>query len=233
MRLLDMQKKHTDWKDEPMVSTKTLYNYIDQSKLIVRNIVLPMKAKLNTKTKRIRNHRRVLGNSITERPHEVEDRMEFGHWEIDTVVGQKSDDNALLTIIERKSRFYYAVKIDDQEHDSVDYAINKLRHSFGELFPQVFKTITSDNGSEFSNLSSCLENITDVYFARPYASYERGYKERHNGLLRRYITKRKAISDYSRDAIKHVYQTLNNLPRKILNYQQPAVVFEQELAKLP
>src|SRR5690625_2679998 len=167
MRLLDMQKKHTDWKDEPMVSTKTLYNYIDQSKLIVRNIVLPMKAKLNTKTKRIRKHRRVLGKSITERPHEVEDRMEFGHWEIDTVEGQKSDDNELLTIIERKSRFYYAVKIDDQEHDSVDHAINKLQHSFGELFPQVFKAITSDNGSEFSNLSSCLESITDVYLARP------------------------------------------------------------------
>src|SRR5690625_513910 len=107
-------KKHTDWKDEPMVSTKTLYNYIDQSKLIVRNIDLPMKAKLNMKTKRIRKHRWVLGKNITERPHEVEDRMEFGHWEIDTVEGQKSADNALLTIIERKSRFYYAVKIDDQ-----------------------------------------------------------------------------------------------------------------------
>lgn len=225
-------KHQTYWQDKPIVSTKTLYNYIDQSKLSVRNIDLPMKTKLNTKMKRIRKHRRVLGKSIAERPPEIEDRMEFGHWEIDTVEGEMSDDNALLTLIERKTRNYYAIKIDDQEHDSVDYAINKLRHSFGELFPQVFKTITSDNGSEFSNLSSCLENITDVYFARPYASYERGSNERHNGLLRRYIPKGKAISDYSRDAIKHVYQTLNKLPRKILNYQQPAVVFEQELAKL-
>src|SRR5690625_4054942 len=191
-----------------------------------------MKTKLSTKTKRTRKHRRVLGKSIAERPAEVEDRMEFGHWEIDTVVGQKSDDNALLTIIERKSRFYYAVKIDDQEHDSVDHAINKLQHSFGELFPQVFKTITSDNGSEFSNLASCLKNVTDVYFARPYASYERGSNEKHNGLLRRYIPKGKAISDYSRETITHIYQTLNNLPRKILHYQQLAVAVEQEFAKL-
>jgi len=225
-------KRQTRWKDKPIVSTKTLYNYIDQSKLSVRNIDLPMKTKLSTKTKRIRKHRRVLGKSIAERPAEVEDRVEFGHWEIDTVEGQKSDDNALLTIIERKSRFYYAVKIDDQDHDSVDYAINKLQHSFGDLFPQVFKTITSDNGSEFSNLSSCLESITDVYFARPYASYERGSNEKHNGLLRRYIPKGKAISDYSRHAIKRIYQTLNNLPRKILNYQQPVSIFEKELAKL-
>src|SRR5690625_5745815 len=107
-----------------------------------------MKTKLSTKTKRTRKHRRVLGKSIAERPAEVEDRVELGHWEIDTVEGQKTDDNALLTIIERKSRFYYAVKIDDQDHDSVDYAINKLQHYFGDLLTQVIQTITSDKSSE-------------------------------------------------------------------------------------
>ncbi len=224
--------QQNDWKDKPMVSTKTLYNYIDQCLLSVRNIDLPMKTKLNTKTKRIRKNRKVLGTSIAERPLEIEEREEFGHWEIDTVEGKKSDDNALLTIIERKTRFYYAIKIDDQDHDSVDHGIKQLQNFYGELFPQVFKTITSDNGSEFSNLSASLEGITDVYFARPYASHERGSNERHNGLLRRYIPKGKAISDYSRHTIKRIYQTLNNLPRKILNYQQPATVFEQELAKL-
>ena len=99
-------------------------------------------------------------------------------------------------------------------------------------FPKVFKTITSDNGSEFSNLAKGLKDVTDVYFARPYAPYERGSNERHNGLLRRYIPKGKAISDYSTKAVQRIYQTLNNLPRKILDYQQPAVLFEQELAKL-
>lgn len=225
-------KRQTNWKDKPMVSTKTLYNYIDQSKLHVRNIDLPMKPKLNTKTKRIRKHRRVLGMSIAERPPEVDDRLEFGHWEIDTVEGEMSDDNALLTLVERKTRNYIAIKIDDQNDDSVDYAIHKLQNHFGKLFTHIFKTITSDNGSEFANLAACLKNVTDVYFARPYASYERGCNEMHNGLLRRYVPKGKAISDYSRDAIKSIYQRLNNLPRRILNYQQPAVVFEQEIANL-
>ena len=225
-------KWQPEWENKPMVSTKTLYNYIDQCKLSVRNIDLAMKLRLNTKTKRVRKHRRILGKSIAMRPIEIENRQEFGHWEIDTVEGKKSDDNALLTLVERKTRNYYVIKIDDQDHDSVDYAIGKLQDTFGDLFPQVFKTITSDNGSEFSKLTSCLKNVTDVYFARPYASYERGSNERHNGLLRRYIPKGKAISDYSRDAIKHIYQILNNLPRKILNYQQPSVLFEQELANL-
>ena len=145
--------KQTDWKDKPMVSTKTLYNYIDLDLLSVRNIDLPMKTRRNTKTKRVRKNSRILGMSIAERPPEIEDRAEFGHWEIDTVEGKKSDDNALLTLVERKTRNYYAILLDDQDHDSVDYAMNQLQQDFGELFPQVFKTITSDNGSEFSNLA--------------------------------------------------------------------------------
>nr|WP_186669088.1 IS30 family transposase [Sporosarcina sp. BP05] len=225
-------KQQNDWKDKPMVSTKTLYNYIDQCLLSVRNVDLPMKTKLNTKTKRVRKNRRILGTSIVERPLEIEDREEFGHWEIDTVEGKKSYDNALLTIVERKTRNYFAIKIDDQDHDSVDHAIKQLQHFYGDLFSQVFKTITSDNGSEFSNLSASLEGVTEVYFARPYAPYERGSNERHNGLLRRFIPKGKAISDYSRKAIQRIYQTINNLPRKILDYQQPAMAFEQEIAKL-
>jgi len=224
--------KQTDWKDEPRVSTKTLYNYIDLDLLSVRNIDLPMKTKLNTMRKRVRKNRRVLGTSIAERPLEIEDKLEFGHWEIDTVEGKKSDDNALLTLVERKTRNYYVILLDDQDHDSVDYAMGQLQQDFGELFPKVFKTITSDNGSEFSSLALGLKDITDVYFARPYAPYERGSNERHNGLLRRYIPKGKAISDYSTEAIQRIYQTLNNLPRKILDYQQPAVLFEQELANL-
>src|SRR5690625_7141542 len=76
-------KKHTDWKDEPMVSTKSLYNCIHQSKLIVRNIVLPMKAKLNTKTKRIRKQRQDPSKRSTARPQQVEESMATGHEAID------------------------------------------------------------------------------------------------------------------------------------------------------
>lgn len=109
-----------------------------------------------------------MGTSLAERPPEIKSRTEFGHWEIDTVEGKKSDDNALLTLVERKTRNYYAVLLDDQDHDSVEYAMNQLQQDFGELCPQVFKTITFDNGSEFSNLALGLKDVTDVYFARPY-----------------------------------------------------------------
>lgn len=64
-----------------------------------------------------------MGTSIAKRPAEIENREEFGHWEIDAIEGKKLDDNALLTLIERKSRFYYVIKIDNQDHDSVDHSM--------------------------------------------------------------------------------------------------------------
>ena len=125
--IVGFTKQQTERKDKPMVSTKTLYYYIDQCLLRVRNIDLAMKTIINTKTKkktkRFRKKLRILGTSIAERPPAVEDKEKFGHWEIDTVEGKKSDDNVLLTLVERKTRNYYAFKIDDQDHDSVDYAI--------------------------------------------------------------------------------------------------------------
>ena len=78
-----------------------------------------------------------MGTSIAERPPEIEDREEFGHWEIDTVEGKKSDDNALLTLLERKTRNYYAIKIDDQDHDSVDYAMKQLQHLLENSSPSI------------------------------------------------------------------------------------------------
>lgn len=88
-----------------IVCTKTLYNYIDLGLLTVINADLPMKLRRNTKPSRVKKHKKKLGKSIAERPSNIDNREEFGHWEIDTVAGEKSkDDCVLLTILERKTR---------------------------------------------------------------------------------------------------------------------------------
>lgn len=90
----------------------------------------------------------------------------------------------------------------------------------------VFKTITADNGSEFSELSDQGQGLgIDVYFSRPYASWERGTNERHNGLIRRFIKKGQAIHTYTDERIDDVENWMNTLPRKILNYQTPGEAF--------
>ena len=189
-----------------MVCTKTLYNNI------------------------VRVNRRKLGRSIEERDKKIETREEFGHWEIDTVEGLKDKkDNVLLTLIERKTLNSIHRKIEAKTAEAVDKALESIKDEFGSKFSEVFKTITSDNGSEFSNLSN-IENdcSTKVYFTHPYSSFEKGCNERHNGLIRRFIPKGKAIFQYTIDEISRIEDWINTLRRK-LNYKTPEALFNQYL----
>jgi IS30 family transposase len=215
------------------ICTKTVYNYIDRGLIGVKNIDLPMKVRLNTKKQRIRKNKKALGHSIEERPSEVADRQEFGHWEIDTVIGKKSGDQVLMTVTERKTRDEIIVRVDAKDAPSINNALSRLKKEYGALYPKVFRTITADNGSEFAELSASVEKDgTDVYFTHPYTSSERGTNERHNGLIRRFIPKGKAISTLAAETISRVQNWCNRLPRKILGYRTPEECFKEELARL-
>ena len=219
---------------DQIVCTKTLYNYIDLGLLAVINADLPMKLRRNTKSSQVKKHKKKLGKSITERPSNINNREEFGHWEIDTVVGEKSKyDSVLLTIVERKTRNAIIHKIASKTAEAVTEALNSIRTIYGDKFSDIFKTITSDNGSEFADLSILeAETDTKVYFTHPYSSFEKGTNERHNGLIRRFIPKGKCISDYSSDDIIFIEEWMNTLPRKILNYKTPEELFEMHLDKI-
>ncbi|MCX7950451.1 MAG: IS30 family transposase [Clostridiales bacterium] len=221
------------WKDKYIVSTKTLYNYIDKGFLSVRNINLPLKIRLKPKKKRIKENKRILGKSIDLRPEKINSREEFGHWEIDTIIGKKSNDNALLTLTERKSRYEIIIPLDNKDANSVSNSIKKLIKMFKDDFKKAFKSITSDNGVEFSNLQSILNKYgIEVYYTHPYSSFERGTNERHNGLIRRFIPKGKSIKDISLDTIQRIQNWMNTLPRKLLNYKTPEKLFYEELSKI-
>ncbi len=212
------------------VCAKTIYNYIDLGLIRVKNSHLPLKLRRSTKSARDRINKRILGDSISERPAHIEERQEFGHWEIDTVIGSKSkEDEVLLTIVERKTRNALIRKIPSKTEEAVMAEVKRLRQEFGSMFSSVFKTITSDNGSEFASLASLADVNTSVYFTHPYSSFERGTNERHNGLLRRFIPKGKRISNYSVEAILRIEDWINGLPRRILSYKTPEELFEAEL----
>lgn len=206
-------------------NTKTLYNWIDEGKLSVINMDLAMKLRRSTKKEKSAKNKKVLGTSIEERPESIETRKEFGHWEIDTVLGHKSNDHALLTLVERKTRMEIIRRIPSKDASAVTDALTNIFSDFPKL-QDTFKSITSDNGSEFSELAEQGEKAKiDVYFAHPYASWERGSNERHNGLIRRFIKKGQPIHAYSDELIGGVENWMNTLPRKILNYQTPEEAF--------
>lgn len=159
-----------------VVCTKTLYNYVDQGLLDIHNYDLSEKLKRNTKLHRIRRNKKKLGRSIEERPKEINKRNEFGHWECDLVLGHKTkDDEVLLTLSERMSREFLIVKIPDKTADSVMNAFKSLRKQYSEHWTEIFKTIMTDNGSEFADLSN-LEDASNtlIYYAHPTLLVTRG-----------------------------------------------------------
>ena len=213
-----------------IVCTKTLYNYIDLGLLPIKNIHLPEKTKRNAKSAKIHERKRNLGRSIDERPEEISLREEFGHWEIDSVIGSKDrGEPVVMTMLERKTRDSLFIKAEDHTAEAINAALDHVFSDFREHTFEVFKTITADNGSEFAELSRLENGQLKVYFTHPYSSFERGTNERHNRMLRRFIPKGKSIADYSADDIAFFADRINALPRKILGYATPEELFEKEL----
>ena len=135
--------------------------------------------------------------------------------------------NSALT--ERQTRFEVLLKIDGKDAQSVTEAIESLVERAGDHMASLFKTITSDNGSEFSALHETLKHVTDVYFARPFASYERGTSENQHKLIRRFIPKGQSISSISDRQIQRIQRWMNDYPRKILGYQTPHERFAKSM----
>jgi IS30 family transposase len=223
-------RSQPEWLDKELVCTKTLYNYIDQCLLKTRNLDLSLKVRRKAKRQWLRKNKRILGQSIEQRPTEVETRQEFGHWEIDTVIGKRSTDQVLLTLTERRTRQELIIPLARKDSVSVQTGLKELKERFGHQFSQIFRSITADNGSEFSDLAALVEPWnSNVYFAHPYSSWERGTNERHNGLLRRFIPKGKPLSEIAPATVQRIQDWCNQLPRKILGYKTPQQCFDEEL----
>jgi IS30 family transposase len=165
--------------------------------------------------------------SIDLRPSIVNTRERFGDWEGDTMEGGKGT-GGLATHVERRCRYLLAAKLTDK---SASIMTRQSIKSFQKEIPMVMRqTLTVDNGKEFSQFKE-LEAKTGlkVYFADPYAAWQRGTNENTNGLLRQYFPKGTDFRNISGKHIAIVVKKLNNRPRKCLNYQTPHEVFSQAL----
>lgn len=161
--------------------------------------------------------------SIEDRPEEIDLRDIYGHWEMDTVYsGKDKSKSCLLVLSERMTREELIIRLKDRTAQSVLDAINAMESKIGyDRFRTVFKTITCDNGVEFSRhkelelSSTCVGVRTQVYFCHPYCSCERGTNENQNKLIRKYIPKGADIGDYTDERIKEIENLINNYPRRL------------------
>lgn len=224
---------HDLFPGEDIICTKTFYNAVWNGTILLTPFDLPEALKRRSKKARIHKNKRIFGRSIDERAEVAASREEIGHWEIDTVVGKKSgSESVVLTIVEKVTDFYIAMKIPGKNPLSVMTAMEVPREEYGEKFSSVFKTITSDNGTEFSELSNLEKYGVLVYFAHPYSSWERPQNERHNRIFRRFVPKGISIDRYSAKQILEYADSMNSLPRKILGYMTPEELFEAFLDQL-
>lgn len=215
------------------ICTKTLYNYIDmgifsgidQRYLWYKSKKKKRKYKVVVRT----SSKNRFSRSIEDRSKEVNNRLEYGHWEGDTVKGPRRAKAGLITLTERKTREQLILKVDQLTQGAVKAAFDRLERRYGAQFKVKFKSITLDNGSEFLNWESLEASILEVgkkrtviYFAHAYSSWERGTNENHNGMIRRFIFKGLDIAGFDEKEIKTIEDWMNNYPRRILGYNTPS-----------
>ena len=157
------------------------------------------------------------GESIEIRNEEINARREPGHYEMDTVVSGKGKKSCLLVLTERVSRREIIRKIKDKGSKSVIEAIEGLRREYKSKFNKMFKSITSDNGTEFSNAKVIEEMGIRYFYAHSYCSYERGSNENNNKLIRIFIEKGVDIGKFSKKRIQEIENFMNNYPRKMFD----------------
>ena len=134
----------------------------------------------------------------------------------------KGHQQALVSLVERKSKLTLLAKVEHATAEAVEAAI---AHLLGPLAQRVH-TITSDNGREFARHQHLAAKLkADFYFAHPYASWERGLNENTNGLVRQYFPKGSDFTSITEETIQHVMQRLNHRPRKTLGFTTPHRVF--------
>lgn len=214
-------------KFQTTICSKTIYNYIDEELFPhLTNKHLPVKKK--GKKRNYDNGRTATNNkkgtSISERPKEIEERKEFGHWEMDTVVGKSGTKEVLMVMTERKTLNEIVRKIPSKSQYCIVKELDKMERKMGsKKFRETFKTITCDNGCENLDFEGIERSVltklkrTKVYYAHPYSAWERGSNENANKLIRRFIPKGADIGKFSQERIKMIEHWINNYPRRSLN----------------
>ena len=173
--------------------------------------------KSNKKKTRIPNR-----TSIDQRPEEINNRSEFGHWESDAIVSKQSKV-ALAVSIERISRL---VKIKKIKQNKATFFSKAIMRRMKPMPAHTRRSITYDNGSENVLHERINDQLnTDSYFCNPYHSWEKGSVENVNGLIRRFLPKKTDFAKITHKRIKEIEFLLNNRPRKCLGFKTPNQVF--------
>lgn len=238
----EIKAKGLEGEFNTMICTRTVYSYIDKGVFYkLTNKDLPVKGKRKRKYKKVRRiqKRANAGTSIEKRPFNIESREEFGNWEMDTVVGKRGiSKHSLLVLTERKTRYEIIYTLKEHTASAVVDKIDLLEKQYGGKFRTVFKTITVDNGTEFSYAKQLERSLlsegkrTDLYYCHPYSSWERGTNEVTNKLIRRMYPKGTNFDSVTDQDIEALQNWINDYPRELFDFHTAAEMFAIEIDRV-
>ena len=214
-------------KDGKYISHETIYRMIRKDKAEGGTLYKHCRHKLKRRARPVGGRRISIPNrtSISERPAEV-DGKRFGDFEMDTIVG-RGNHGAIVTLIERSTSMLFMRKLKKGKNakDLARTVIHLL-----SPFKEHVKSITTDNGTEFA----CHEMIgkslgVTIYFADPYASWQKGAIENANGLIRQYVPKTETFEHVSHQQITKYSKKINIRPRKKLEFKTPYECFYEQI----
>lgn len=224
--------KHNKWDPKTIshvfnIGCSTIYSWFNQHLLSFG--LLPEHGKRRRRKYEHRG-RITITHSIDQRSEAANKRLEFGDWELDTVLSSpRAEAKACLaTFVERQTRFLVIIKIANRTHNSLAKAFK----TFMRMFRPTVKTVTTDHGREFSG-NSILERKYGVkfYFCHPYSPQERGSNERLNRKVRQFFPKGTNFEKVSQDQIYHVMDLINQKPSEAIDWQKPEEVFYEKFTK--
>ena len=202
-----------------------MYQYVYKYKPELVKIYFRRRGKKYQKDRRSK-HQTLNRRMITERPENVYLSQDICHWKVDTIIG-KNHKGAITTNVERKSGKLISSKFPNKTAQAV---LDATKDDFADLPAKLCVSITYDNGKEFS-MHKDIEKSTGmaVYFARAYASWQRGTNENTNGLLRQFIPNGTDFNTVSEEDLERYVNLINNRPLKRLNWKSPNQVFDAEM----
>jgi len=210
-------------KDGKYISHETIYRMIRKDKAEGGTLYKHCRHKLKRRARPVGGRRISIPNrtSISERPAEV-DGKRFGDFEMDTIVG-RGNHGAIVTLIERSTNMLFMRKL--KKGKNAKELARTVIHLLSP-FKEHVKSITTDNGTEFA----CHEMIgkslgVTIYFADPYASWQKGAIENANGLIRQYVPKTETFEHVSHQQITKYSKKINIRPRKKLEFKTPQECF--------
>lgn len=204
---------------EQSISQSTLYRYIHRWEFGLKKYLPHQRYRYRCK-KRGSPSRQLIPNRtwIDDRPESINQRLDLGDWEGDTLGSKRGETETILGSIERKSRFLIAKKVPNRKPAQIASHIQKWQKQYS------MNSITLDSGIEFRNHQDFGCN---TFFCHPYSSWEKGQVEYAMRMLRRLVPKKTSLKNITQKQLQAFVDDLNHRPRKCLNWQTPHQVFYQ------